>query len=121
METNKNTPLLTTSYQTALVKAELDVIAMRNEKNTEYYWNCLETLYYVCPKVVVDEIEPEVTKLLETLANLREDVVHVNSLRYKRKNADKFFKIIMDSLRKNKYTELEIGAKPKYETKGHLG
>ena len=125
----RNNPILTPTYQNALSRSLIDVITARNNRDIEQQWICLETLYYVTPKTVMEEIQENIKKLIENLKNIRidgnvrtnaqrtyEEAIH----RYKKAHVDEFFNIIMNALRTKGYAQLETGAKPIYDTKPHI-
>lgn len=125
-----NTPYLTSTYQSALTKALIDTIIARNSGNIDFYWSCVETLFYVCPNRVMEEISEKVNQIITDLAhitskgttyNATQQQLSASVYRYKQRNVDVLFSVIMTSLRKNKYAEIETGARPKFESKGHLG
>lgn len=128
-EPPRNSPYLTPTYQTTLMKAVMDVIIARNLRDIEAQWTCLETLYFVAPEVVMKEIGKEIETIREELHKIRVTDCEYNSAQqklfykyynYKKMNADRFFNIIMNSMRRNKYTEIDTSVRPKFETKGVL-
>jgi hypothetical protein len=112
------------------MKAIMDVVIARNTSNLDNQWECLITLYYISPEVVQKELEKNLSEIIGNLANIKVegyDPARMNraskqaNYAFKKQNADKVFHAIIASLQKNHYYEIELGAKPKYQKKGHLG
>ena len=130
METaQKNSPYLTPTYQNALSKALMDVIMARNTRDIEQYWTNTETLYFICPDNVITEINKKADELIENLNIIQVDGTSQTSAqrslerqthKYKKQNADTFFKLIMNSLRAKGYAQIETGASPKFGGIGTL-